>query len=170
MSATGYICFWSISVSAVTAIYLLKAQNNLGVAMSAKRLSNEEFQTFLHALFDNDRLKVKYQNPDAWRGYLIIKWKLQPNSNETQDFKNRVWSPLVPSYCPVDAMKLSSLSKVFSRVSMGGKNTPLKCPEPYADPKPEPWTKTMPVCSNRSRTKAMSSLHFDPIPSTLGKK
>lgn len=41
----------------------------LGVPMSAQRLSKKEFQTFLHALFENDSLKVKYQNPDAWRGY-----------------------------------------------------------------------------------------------------
>jgi len=37
--------------------------------MSSNRLSNEEFQTFLYALFAKDKLKVKYQNPDAWRGY-----------------------------------------------------------------------------------------------------
>jgi len=37
--------------------------------MSAQRLSNKEFQAFLHALLENDSLKVKYQNPDAWRGY-----------------------------------------------------------------------------------------------------
>jgi len=41
----------------------------LGVPMSAQRLSNKEFQVFLRALFENDSLKVKYQNPDAWRGY-----------------------------------------------------------------------------------------------------
>jgi len=41
----------------------------LGVPMSAQRLSKKEFQVFLHALFENDSLKVKYQNPDAWRGY-----------------------------------------------------------------------------------------------------
>jgi hypothetical protein len=37
--------------------------------MSAQRLSNKEFQAFLHVLFENDGLKVKYQNPDSWRGY-----------------------------------------------------------------------------------------------------
>jgi hypothetical protein len=36
--------------------------------MSAKKRSDEDFQAFLHALFDNDKLKVKYQNPDSWRG------------------------------------------------------------------------------------------------------
>jgi len=41
----------------------------LGVPMSAQRLSKKEFQTFLHVLFENDSLKMKYQNPDAWRGY-----------------------------------------------------------------------------------------------------
>jgi len=41
--------------------------------MSAQRLSKKEFQVFLHALFENDSLKVKYQNPDAWRGYYLIK-------------------------------------------------------------------------------------------------
>ena len=41
----------------------------LGVPMSAQRLSTKEFQTFLHVLFENDSLKMKYQNPDAWRGY-----------------------------------------------------------------------------------------------------
>jgi len=41
--------------------------------MSAQRLSNKEFQVFLHALFENDSLKVKDQNPDAWRGYYLIK-------------------------------------------------------------------------------------------------
>ena len=45
----------------------------LVVPMSAQRLSNKEFQVFLHALFENDSLKVKYQNPDAWRGYYLIK-------------------------------------------------------------------------------------------------
>ena len=37
--------------------------------MSAQMRSNKEFQAFLHALFENDSLKVKYQNPSAWRGY-----------------------------------------------------------------------------------------------------
>jgi len=37
--------------------------------MSAQRLSNKEFQVFLHALFVNDSLKVKYKNPTSWRGY-----------------------------------------------------------------------------------------------------
>jgi len=35
--------------------------------MSAKRLSKKDFEVFLHALFDNETLKVKYQKPDAWR-------------------------------------------------------------------------------------------------------
>jgi hypothetical protein len=35
--------------------------------MSAMRLSKKDFEVFLHALFDNESLKVKYQKPDAWR-------------------------------------------------------------------------------------------------------
>ena len=37
--------------------------------MPAKRRSDEEFQAYLHRLFANGKLKVKYQNPDAWRDY-----------------------------------------------------------------------------------------------------
>ena len=37
--------------------------------MPKKRRSKEEFEAFLKVLFDNDRLQVKYQNPDAWRLY-----------------------------------------------------------------------------------------------------
>ena len=40
-----------------------------GGNISQKRRSKETFQTFLHALFDKDGPKVKYQNPDAWRVY-----------------------------------------------------------------------------------------------------
>ena len=64
-----YIGFGVMLVSEVSTIYVLKNQNKLGVKMSAKRLSSEEFQMFLHALLDNDCLKVKYQNPTTWRGY-----------------------------------------------------------------------------------------------------
>ncbi|MDG6222422.1 MAG: hypothetical protein QCH99_04085 [Candidatus Bathyarchaeota archaeon] len=35
--------------------------------MTSKRLSNKEFQEFLHALFSDDKLKIKYNQPDAWR-------------------------------------------------------------------------------------------------------
>jgi len=38
-----------------------------------KRHSKEDFQAFLHELFDNDGPIVKYQNPDAWRVYPIKK-------------------------------------------------------------------------------------------------
>jgi len=38
-----------------------------------KRHSKEDFQSFLHELFDNDGPIVKYQNPDAWRVYPIKK-------------------------------------------------------------------------------------------------
>ena len=31
-----------------------------------KRRSKEDFQTFIHALFDVNGPKVKYHNPDAW--------------------------------------------------------------------------------------------------------
>jgi hypothetical protein len=53
-------------VSAVT-VYLSKDAKKLGVPMSAKRLSKKDFEVFLHALFDNESLKMKYQKPDAWR-------------------------------------------------------------------------------------------------------
>ena len=43
------------------------------VAAVEKRRSKEEFQAYLHELFDNDGPKVKYQNPDAWRVYPIKK-------------------------------------------------------------------------------------------------
>ena len=36
---------------------------------SKKRRSQEEFEMYLRSLFANDNLKVKYQNPDAWRIY-----------------------------------------------------------------------------------------------------
>ena len=39
------------------------------VAALQKRRSKEDFQIYLHSLFDNDGPKVKYQNPDAWRVY-----------------------------------------------------------------------------------------------------
>jgi len=37
--------------------------------MAAQRLSKEDFQTFLRALFDNGNPEVRYQNPTSWRGY-----------------------------------------------------------------------------------------------------
>ena len=43
------------------------------VAAVEKRRSKEEFQAYLHELFDNDAPKVKYQNPDAWRVYPLKK-------------------------------------------------------------------------------------------------
>jgi len=43
------------------------------VAALQKRHSKEDFQAFLHELFDNDGPIVKYQNPDAWRVYPIKK-------------------------------------------------------------------------------------------------
>jgi len=36
--------------------------------MSSKKLSSKDFTTYIHALLANDNLKVKYQNPTAWRG------------------------------------------------------------------------------------------------------
>ena len=36
---------------------------------SQDRRSNEEFEAYLKSLFDNDPLKVKYKNPDAWNVY-----------------------------------------------------------------------------------------------------
>jgi hypothetical protein len=48
--------------------------------MSAQRLSKEDFQMFLRALFDNYGPKVKYQNPTAWRGYGINKQNLHANT------------------------------------------------------------------------------------------
>ena len=38
-----------------------------GFIVSLKRLSKEDFQTFLYVLFDPGGPKVKYQNPDVWR-------------------------------------------------------------------------------------------------------
>jgi hypothetical protein len=40
--------------------------------MSYKMLSKKDFKIFLHCLFANDPLKVKYQYPDAWRGYNLL--------------------------------------------------------------------------------------------------
>jgi len=40
--------------------------------MVSKRLSRTEFKLFIHALFANDKLEVKYQNPNAWRGYKLL--------------------------------------------------------------------------------------------------
>jgi len=37
--------------------------------MSSNRLSRTEFKLLIQALFANDKLEVKYQNPTAWRGY-----------------------------------------------------------------------------------------------------
>jgi len=41
--------------------------------MSPKKLPRKDFNTLLHALLDSDGPKVKYQNPDAWRGYDLLK-------------------------------------------------------------------------------------------------
>jgi hypothetical protein len=43
------------------------------IAALQKRHSTEDFQAFLHELFDNDGPIVKYQNPDAWRVYPLKK-------------------------------------------------------------------------------------------------
>ena len=43
--------------------------------MSKKRRSKEDFDAFLKALFGNDNLQVKYQNPDAWRVHNLKKRK-----------------------------------------------------------------------------------------------
>jgi len=40
--------------------------------MSPKKLPRKDFDTLLRALSDNGP-KVKYQNPDAWRGYHLLK-------------------------------------------------------------------------------------------------
>ena len=37
--------------------------------VSQERRSRKDFETYLKSLFDNDSLKVKYQNPDAWSVY-----------------------------------------------------------------------------------------------------
>jgi hypothetical protein len=37
------------------------------VAAVEKRRSDEDFEAFLHGLFDKNGPVVKYQNPDAWR-------------------------------------------------------------------------------------------------------
>jgi hypothetical protein len=48
-------------------VYLLTKHGTPRATMTTKRLSNKEFEEFLHALFVNDPLKVKYQKPDTWR-------------------------------------------------------------------------------------------------------
>ena len=48
-------------------IYLFKILKHVRVPMPSKKLSNKNFETFLHSLFSNDKMKLKYQNPDAWR-------------------------------------------------------------------------------------------------------
>jgi hypothetical protein len=55
--------------SEVSTIYFLKTRNIIGVQMSGKKRSNKEFQEYLHELFSNDKLKVKYKNPDKWMSY-----------------------------------------------------------------------------------------------------
>lgn len=39
--------------------------------VSQERRSRKDFEIYLKSLFDNDSLKVKYQNPDAWSIYNI---------------------------------------------------------------------------------------------------
>ena len=58
-----------MQASEVITIYFLKTRNILGVHMSGKKRSDKEFQEYLHELFAEDKLKVKYQNPDSWRSY-----------------------------------------------------------------------------------------------------
>ena len=36
---------------------------------AAKRRTPEEFTEYIHELFDDDKNKVKYQNPDLWNVY-----------------------------------------------------------------------------------------------------
>jgi len=50
------------------------------VAAVEKRRSKKEFQTYLHELFNNKGLKIKYQNPDAWRVYPFKKRRMIINS------------------------------------------------------------------------------------------
>ena len=45
------------------------------VAAVEKRRSKEEFQAYLHELFDNKSPKIKYQNPDTWNVYPVKKKK-----------------------------------------------------------------------------------------------
>jgi len=40
--------------------------------MPSKRLSRKDFDMLLLALSDSGP-EVKYQNPDAWRGYYLLK-------------------------------------------------------------------------------------------------
>jgi len=58
-----------MSGSEVEDISTPELEEHLVIPMSSQRLSNKEFQVLLHALFENDPLKIKYQNPDAWRRY-----------------------------------------------------------------------------------------------------
>ncbi len=41
--------------------------------MASKRLSERDFHTLISALLDGDGPKVEYRNPDAWRGYHLLK-------------------------------------------------------------------------------------------------
>jgi len=41
--------------------------------MPPKKLSRKDFDALLRALLESDGPKVKYQNPDAWRGYDLLK-------------------------------------------------------------------------------------------------
>ena len=48
-----------------TELLTLTRKENSLVELQERR-SKEDFEAFLKSLFDNDPLKVKYQNPDAW--------------------------------------------------------------------------------------------------------
>ena len=39
--------------------------------VSQERRSRKDFEIYLKSLFDNDSLKVKYQNPDSWSVYSL---------------------------------------------------------------------------------------------------
>jgi len=41
--------------------------------MSATKRSSKDFQLYLRALLCNEGPKVKYQNPDGWRGNLFYR-------------------------------------------------------------------------------------------------
>jgi len=39
--------------------------------VSKERRSRKDFEIYLKSFFDNDSLKVKYQNPDSWSVYSL---------------------------------------------------------------------------------------------------
>jgi hypothetical protein len=62
----GIFRFFEYAVSEINSIFTLNKGKCVG-KMPEKKRSDKEFQEYLHSFFANDPLKVKYQQPDAWR-------------------------------------------------------------------------------------------------------